>query len=440
LVGLGRKTISGLLCATSQQFKDWSAAYRVFERERFDAEALFDPIRREAVDRIGPGEPLTVMIDDTLIRKRGRKVSGAAWRKDPLGPPFNTNFVWGQRFLQMSAALPDPAVPGRARAIPIEFTHAPTPAKPGKKATDQERADYRAKKKSMRLPYVAAQRLAKLRVKMDEDQQLSRRIIVSVDGGYTNRTFFRNLPHDTVAIGRIRKDARLFLTPAQEGGPGRRRFYGDPASTPEQVRKDESIPWIEVQAFAAGKIHSFEIKTIAPLRWRGTSSRDVRLVVIRPLAYRPRKSSPLLYRDPAYLLCTDTALPLDRLLQSYLWRWEVELNFRDEKTVLGVGEAQVRVPAAVETVPALMVGAYALLVLAGTKCEKGESVLPSPKWRTSDPAGRVSTAKLINIFRSELWRKAMRVNLGHFANKTQLGAKPCLLDMSLPSAVCYAIK
>jgi len=96
LVGFGRKTISGLLCATSQQFCDWSAAYRIFERKRFDTIALFDPIRREVIERLEQGDPLVIMIDDTLIRKRGRKVYGAAWRKDPLGPAFNTNFVWGQ--------------------------------------------------------------------------------------------------------------------------------------------------------------------------------------------------------------------------------------------------------------------------------------------------------------------------------------------------------
>ncbi|MDR2051685.1 MAG: hypothetical protein LBQ63_07950, partial [Deltaproteobacteria bacterium] len=38
------------------------------------------------------------------------------------------------------------------------------------------------------------------------------------------------------------------------------------------------------------------------------------------------------YRNPAYLLCTDPDLPVERLLQAYLWRWEIELNFRDEKT------------------------------------------------------------------------------------------------------------
>lgn len=105
------------------------------------------------------------------------------------------------------------------------------------------------------------------------------------------------------------------------------------------------------------------MKTVEAVRWQGTGNKDVRLVVIRPLAYRPRKGSRLLYRNPAYLLCTDPGLPLASLLQGYLWRWEIELNFRDEKTVMGAGEAQVRESAAVETVPSLIV---AYLLLAGT--------------------------------------------------------------------------
>ncbi len=100
------------------------------------------------------------------------------------------------------------------------------------------------------------------------------------------------------------------------------------SATPEQIRQDESIAWSTVTAFAAGKTHSFEVKTVAPVRWLGTGAADVRVVVIRPLAYRPRKGAHLLYRNPVYLLCTDPDLPLERLPQSYLWRWEVELNFR----------------------------------------------------------------------------------------------------------------
>ena len=51
----------------------------------------------------------------------------------------------------------------------------------------------------------------------------------------------------------------------------------------------------------------------------------------------------------------------------------VDLNFRDEKTVLGVGDAQVRTQAAVETVPCFVVAAYAFLLLAARKSDKDGS-------------------------------------------------------------------
>lgn len=441
LVGLGRRTVSGMLCASAQQFTDWSAAYRLFERQRFDTEALFAPVRREVVERLSPEEPLVVMMDDTLLRKRGRKVHGTGWKRDPLGPAFCSNFVWGQRFLQVSAALPDRSIAGRARGIPIDLTHAPSPAKPGKRASEEAWKEYRVQQQAMKVSSVGVAQLTELREQLDRDN-VGRRLLVSVDGGFTNRTVFRNLPHNTVAIGRIRKDAKLFLPPAEEATcrRGRRRWYGAPLPTPEQIRQDESIPWSTVTAFAAGKTHAFEVKTVAPVRWLGTGAADVRLVVVRPLAYRPRKGARILYRDPVYLLCTDPELPLDRLLQSYLWRWEVELNFRDEKTVMGVGEAQVRTKAAVETVPAFVVAAYAFLLLAGTEDCKGVSVLPQPKWRTADPPARQSTARMIGMFRSQLWGKAMGVNLRDFADSKTAGTKPVLFDKSLQSAVCYAFR
>jgi hypothetical protein len=430
-----------MLCASAQQFTDWSAAYRLFERERFDREALFAPVRREVVERLGKEEPLVVMMDDTLIRKRGRKVHGTGWRRDPLGPSFCTNFVWGQRFLQVSAALPDPDMAGRARGVPIDLTHAPSPAKPGKRASEETWKEYRLQQQAMKVSSIGAARIMEIRKKLDQDDA-GRRLIVSIDGGFTNRAVFRNLPQNTVAIGRIRKDAKLFLAPEEETTPrrGRRRWYGKPLPTPEQIRQDKSIPWDTVEAFAAGKTHSFEVKTITAVRWLGSGDRDTRLVVIRPLAYRPKKGARLLYRNPVYLLCTDAELPLGKLLQSYLWRWEVELNFRDEKTVMGVGEAQVRTKAAVETVPAFVVAAYAFLLLAGTEGSKEEQALPHPKWRTAETPIRQTTARMIGMFRSQLWGTAMGMNLTDFVARKASDTKPVLFENSLPSAVCYAFR
>lgn len=441
LVGLGRRTVSGMLCASAQQFDDWSAAYRLFEQQRFDHEALFAPVRRAVLERLQPQEPLVAMMDDTLVRKRGRQAHGTSWRRDPLGPPFATNFVWGQRFLQISAALPSaPTGPCQARSVPIDLVHAPSAPRPRRTASAEEWTDYRRQQRSMRISVLGARRLAEVRDRINEDAGgRGRLLIVPVDGGFSNRAVFRCPPADTILIGRIRKDARFFAAVTPTPRRGRPRWFGAPLPTPEQIRQDDSIGWSEVEAFAAGKVHSFKVKTVAPVRWSGTGGRDVRLVVIAALAYRLRKGARLLYRQPAYLLCTDPELPLSRVLQAYLWRWEIELNFRDEKSLLGVGEAQVRTPAAVKSVPALIVAAYAFLLLAGTASPKS-SALPPPKWHTSPTGKRDSTAQMISALRSQLWGKAMGLNLTHFVPRHQRLTNPSLFQDSLPSAVCYAFK
>jgi hypothetical protein len=443
LVGLGRRTVTGMLSASAQTGVDWSAAYRLFERERFDKDALFAPARSGACSRLSENDPLVVLMDDTLVRKRGRRVFGAAWKRDPLGPPFCNNFVWGQRFLQLSAALPEGNGVHRARGIPIDLTHCPLPKKPWRNAPPSAWEEYQHHQKTMKVSAVGVDRIKALRASMDTDSEnVHRPLILAVDGSFTNKTVFRDLPPNTTVVGRIRKDARLFLPPTSSDRPrrGRRRWYGDLLPTPEQIRQDPGIPWVAVPAWGAGEIRRFEVKTLSPVRWAGSGRKNVRLVVIRPLAYRPRKRGRLLYRDPVYLLCTDPDLPLGQLLQSFLWRWEIELNFRDEKTVLGVGEAQVRTKAAVETVPCLIVAAYAFLLLAYADVGQGQIRLPVPKWRRMAPGERDSTPRLIGALRSQLWGRALGVNLNHFVNSREGKTNADKIGDALPSAVCYAFR
>lgn len=107
-------------------------------------------------------------MDDTIVRKRGRKVHGTGWKRDPLGPHFCTNFVWAQRFLQMSAALPDSECQGRARAIPVDFVHVPSPSKPRKKAPPEAWREYRLKQEECRVGKVAVESLRQLREQVKE--------------------------------------------------------------------------------------------------------------------------------------------------------------------------------------------------------------------------------------------------------------------------------
>jgi hypothetical protein len=422
-----------MLVASGRQDEDWSSAYRLFECDRIDTKELFAPAREAVLEHLGDDEPLYTMIDDTLVRKRGRKICGTAWKRDPLGPAFHTNFVWGQRFFQMSAALPEAGGDGRAVAVPIAFTHAPSAIKPKKNADEGEWERYRCEQKKMKLGAIAAKSLHALKEDVPH-----RQIICSADGGYTNKTVFRDIPDGVTLIGRIRKDARLYEVPEDNVGRGRKRYYGAQLPTPEEYRQDSNIPWQSVEAFAAGKRHSFDVKTISNARWEGTGDRDVRIVVIRPLSYRLSKRSRLLYRKPAYLICTDPALDIATLVQSYMWRWEIELGFRDEKTVMGTGQAQVRNTKAVESVPALVVAAYAYLLLAATEISCTASSLPRTKWYPAKPGMRCSTQQMIALFRTQMWGIAISGNKTGFVHQKTSNANRFNYNNSLQSTIIHA--
>ena len=131
---------------------------------------------------------------------------------------------------------------------------------------------------------------------------------------------------------------------------------------------DESTEWQTVSIYAAGKMHEMKFKTIGPVLWRKSGpERLLRLVVIAPLAYRLNRHSGLLYRQPAYLICSEWEIDPAKIVKAYVNRWDIEVNFRDEKGLLGFNEAQVRTKAGAELAPALAVSSYAVLLLAASK-------------------------------------------------------------------------
>ncbi len=169
---------------------------------------------------------------------------------------------------------------------------------------------------------------------------------------------------------------------------------------------------------------------------------DLRLVVIRPVGYRLRKGARRLYTQPAYLICTDTQLSLEQIVQEYIWRWDIEVNHRDEKTLLGVGQAQVRNENSVIGIPATAVAAYAMLQLAAIKAYGfggKPAVIPEAKWRRNKKKTRPSTQDLINELRRELWAKAIRPeNLTDFMNEALGNTKSLKYQPNLCSSLFAA--
>ena len=110
----------------------------MFSKRRVSTENLFDGVRRNVAELLPEQTPLCLALDDSPFRKTGTKTHGVAWRRDPLGPKFQVNFIRAQRFLQFSAAGPSPEHPQAIRMVPVDFLHCPTPPKPGKQATPEQ--------------------------------------------------------------------------------------------------------------------------------------------------------------------------------------------------------------------------------------------------------------------------------------------------------------
>jgi hypothetical protein len=440
LVAPCRATVSNLICLCGRAQLDWTADYRLYAKDRVDPALLFRHALQALHAHVPPEQPLVVAIDDTLVRKTGTKIHGVNWKRDPTGPHFQTNLVRGQRYVQLSAAWPGPD--GQARMIPVDFTHAPTPPKPSKKAPPAQWQLYKEQQKQQRLNTVALTRLEQLRAALPN----ARNLVVVGDGSYTNAAVLKGLPPHTVYIGRLRKDAVLHARPGPPPAIGRPPLYGAQLPTPEALRTDDTVAWQTVEAFAAGKRHTFRVKTLGPVLWRKSGAACLlRVIVIAPIGYRLRNGSRLLYRQPAFLICTDPDMPVEEVLQDYLWRWGIEVNFRDEKTLLGTGEAQVRTPASTHHQPAVTVAAYAFLWLAALQLTQSgdppRSLLP-PKWRppkTGEAAPALHTGALVRALRCELWAPQLSPeSFSHFMSSTPVDANAQKPEPSLPHVLFAA--
>jgi len=400
LVCLGRRCLTRIIWTHGGQLRSWSAEYFLHSRCQWDPQALFAPILSGGLAYC-PGRLVGVAVDDTRLRKTGRSIRQAFYQRDPLSPPFHVNLVLGLRFLQASLLVPlhRRAAVG-ARGLPIRFEEVSRVKKPPRKATPDEVREYKSAQKLYNLSQRFVQTLARLREALDAAGGRAKTLVVAGDGSFCNRTCLRAQRDRTELIVRARKDAVLCFRASSDS----RRFYDTAKLTPEQIRQDASRPWSETKIFYGGKRRKVRYKEIKDVYWRtGAAKTPLRLIVVAPTPYRKRNSGKLYYRQPAYLLTTDLRSSVKQLLQINFDRWQIEVNHREEKDTLGVGQAQLWNVTSVPKQPVLSVAAYSALLLASLQAfgtDRGAAYAPLPKWRKK--AHRPSCLDLVVLLRKEM--------------------------------------
>ena len=402
----GSRTISRIIAACGLDQQDWSADYRVFSRSPWQQQRLFEVPVAASLEYFTGRDYISVAGDFTHLTKTGKKIPGVHCMRDPMSPPFHVNLIYGLRFIQYTLLLPlyensaDDEQAAPPRSIPVCFNEVPVIAKPGKKATDEEKADYKSKLRKRPANHLALDALLSLRKQLDAAGAADKDVLSALDGGFCNKVFFGKKLDRIELVARSRKDARLCFA----AEPGGRRFYAKETFTPESVRTSESQPWLTGRFFHGGAWRDMRYKEITGVFWpNGAGRRPLRLIVLASTPYKNSPNGKTNYRQPAYLLTTDLKRPVESIIQCYLDRWQIEVNHREEKSNFGVGDAQVRNTQSVLRQPAFVVAIYAMMLLAAQKAygsRRGDAYVPLPKWRKG--AKRPSCQDIVSELRREM--------------------------------------
>jgi hypothetical protein len=291
-------------------------AHRFFSRARWSADAvglvLFDLV---LACLVGEDEPLVLVVDDTLLKRSGRKVFGCAWHYDAAANAAKgKRFAWGNNWVVLALIVRLPFL-RRPLALPLLFRL------------------WRPHDRQRTKPKLACEL-----VELIAKRQPKREIALIGDAAYASKAF-ATLPEQVSLTSRLRRDAALYqLAPPRTGKRGRPRLKGERLPALAEIAADPA-GWQALEVSRYGRRARVELKPLRCLWYAVFGPTPVQIVLVR----EPGASG----FDVA-LVSTDPHASAGQLLERYASRWAIEVCFEEGKQLAGVGEAQNRTEHAVE--------------------------------------------------------------------------------------------
>jgi hypothetical protein len=274
------------------------------------------------VDRLLPtGSALTVVIDDTLFKRVGRKVFGVFWHHDGAakGPkPIGFGNCWVVAGIVV-------ALPWLSRPVCLPvLARLWHPRCTGKLAH------------------------ARVMVELVAARHPNRTIHAVGDAAYVG-DHLRGLAAQITWTSRLKVTSVLHEpAPPRTGKSGRPRTKGPRLGTPTDLAA--TAIWRTTQVRRYGRTDTVQITEIVCLWYGSFRGQTVRVVLVRDNKPRTNDRDERGYGLP--LVTTDLTSTAEDLVTRYASRWCIEVAFSDARQILGVGQARNRTRLAVErTVP-----------------------------------------------------------------------------------------
>lgn len=414
ILARGRRTVTAALRAVGlQQDKGWAKYHHLLNRASWSGLWVSELLLRLLVSTfVAHGATVDLVIDETLERRWGRKISKRGHWRDSLASSKGMNVsTSGLRWLVLAVVVKLPWSHDYW-ALPCLSVLLTTP-----KVSQQLGQRHKTVAQvSGQMVQWARRVLPGRRIKLIGDGAYS-----VIELGLTCRASGVSL------IAPLRLDARLFGPPPSVSGKqvGRPALVGQRLPNLEQVARHSSTLWQRSQVpWYDGRRKVLDWTTGTAL-WYSTGT-------------APLPSRWVLARDPAGKLptrayfSTDLEQPACALIADVVKRWAIEVTFEESRAHLGVETQRQWNDQAIErTTPALF-GLFSLLVLlAQALYPDGQLPLPPSAWYHKTEA---SFSDVLALVRRALW--------GNFNYQTSATNPDMLLiprsDLDrLAYAVCY---
>lgn len=363
-----------------------------------------------------PGQPLLLVIDDTLERRKGKKLRLKGWFRDPLSKTDSK--VSAIRWGCLAILVP---VPWSKRHWALPFMTVPAPS------------EKVCKKLGRR--HKTPVELASFMIRLVRSWQPRQDIVLLADGGYAAV----NLVHDCQELGvtlisRLRLDASLyhFLEPRPAGRRGPRPKKGERDLSPKQRLNDPATVWTELEVlWYRGKKKHLEVATGISL-WHRTGSTPVALRWV--LVRCPKGSFP----PCAYSASVDMSPAA--LLSTYVLRWNLEVAFEEVRAQLGFETQRGWADKTIERSTPCLFGIFSLVVLLAQRLHPAQLPIQRSVWYDKDEA---SFSDALAAVRMHLWTQAQRMPFGYQKYRDSMSDPhmrliPQPIWNTLLQAVCYS--
>jgi hypothetical protein len=347
----GRRTVTSILRITGLSHERRFVNYhRVLNRAAWSGRAAARALLELLLDAFLPTGPVLLGLDDTIERRRGKRISAKGIYRDPVRSSHG-HFVKasGLRWLSLMLLVPI-SWAGRVWALPFLTALAPS-----------ERYCREHGRRHKKLTDWGRQLVLQARRWMP-----GRRLVLVTDSGFSALEFLAALVRQEVTcVTRLRLDAALYrpAPPRQPGTIGRPRTKGERLPTLAEVLAGKATHWqrVTVPGWYGEGDRVVEIcSDTAVWRHAGLPVVPIRWVLLR---------DPYRRFDPQALLCTDTAQEPLQIVRWFVQRWQLEVTFREVRDHLGVEtQRQWSDKAIARTTPCLL-GLFSVVTLLAKRLD-----------------------------------------------------------------------